>query len=168
MDSSALARVFCNSVNFGSTGSGGNKVFSLDGNSGIAAFTINGPRLAITKVGSNAVISWPLFSGFTLQATPSISPPVTWTNVGTGTIVAGQYVVTNALDSASFFRLIKQHRDLTTRCPESRGRRTTGLSCLLVRWTTRKGRKPIGSKRITQTATESPAAERVFYRLQKA
>jgi hypothetical protein len=88
-----------------STVIGGNKVFSLDGNNGIAAFAINGPRLNIVQAGSKVVLSWGLFGSFTLQATPSLSPPVTWTNVGTGTIVGGQYVVTNATDGASFYRL---------------------------------------------------------------
>ena len=79
------------------------RVFSLDGNNGILAFSINGPSLSITQVGANSVLSWPLFSGYTLQATPSLSPPVTWTNVGTGTIVGGKYVLTNAASGTSLF-----------------------------------------------------------------
>jgi len=54
------------------------------------------------------LLSWPTNqTGFTLQANPSVAAPTNWTNVSTGTIVGDQYIVTNALDTASFFRLIK-------------------------------------------------------------
>jgi hypothetical protein len=44
-----------------------------------------------------------------LQASPKVDPPpLTWTNVGTGTIVNGQYAVTNPISSkVLFYRLIK-------------------------------------------------------------
>src|SRR5262249_3527200 len=63
----------------------GNRVFSLDGNNGILAFIINGPSLAITPDPSGKVlITWPLFPGYTLQASPAVAPPpLTWTNAGT-------------------------------------------------------------------------------------
>ena len=91
----------------------GNRVFSLDGNNGIAAFNIIAPvtprpPLNIARSGAAVLLSWPTnHSGFTLQASPSVAAPITWTNVSAGTIVGDQYVVTNALDTASFFRLIK-------------------------------------------------------------
>lgn len=88
----------------------GNRVFSLDGNNGIVAFTINGPPVALTieNIGTDVVISWPLVAGSTLQATPSVSPPVTWTNVGSGSIVGGRYAVTNpATGKSLFYRLIR-------------------------------------------------------------
>jgi hypothetical protein len=57
--------------------------------------------------GGNMVLAWPVSTpGYTLQATPSLSPPITWTNVGTGTLVGLQYMVTNAISPApSFYRL---------------------------------------------------------------
>ncbi len=86
----------------------GNKVWALDANSSLAMFTINGPPLTITPAGTNVVINWPLFSGFTLQSTPSLAPPVTWSTVGTGTIVNGKYAVTNAASASSlYYRLVK-------------------------------------------------------------
>jgi hypothetical protein len=97
-------------VNFiASTVIGGNKVFSLDGNNGIVAFTINGPSLTITPSGANVVLTWPLFSGYTVQASPAVAPPpLTWTNVGTGTIISGKYSLTTpASSSALFYRLSK-------------------------------------------------------------
>ena len=66
------------------------------------------PPLNIAQSGATVLLSWPTnYSDFLLQVSPSVAVPVTWTNVGTGTIVGGQYVVTNTLDSASYFRLIK-------------------------------------------------------------
>jgi len=42
------------------------------------------PTLTIAKSGNNVTISWtPTAAGFTLQSTPSLTPPVTWTDVGT-------------------------------------------------------------------------------------
>ncbi len=96
-----------------STVIGGGKVFSLDGNNGIAAFNIVAPAsprppLNIARSGATVLLSWSTnHSGFTLQASPSVAVPTNWTNVSTGTIVGDQYIVTNALDTASFFRLIK-------------------------------------------------------------
>jgi len=96
-----------------STVIGGNKVFSLDGNNGIVAFTLvppgsPRPSLNIARSGATVLLSWPTNqTGFTLQANPSVAAPTNWTNVSTGTIVGDQYIVTNALDTASFFRLIK-------------------------------------------------------------
>jgi len=88
----------------------GNRAWSLDGNNGITAFTINGPSLTVTPDPSGKVIvTWPLFPGYTLQASPIVAPPtLTWTNVSTGTIVNGKYTVTNNPSATSlFYRLIK-------------------------------------------------------------
>jgi hypothetical protein len=81
----------------------GNRVWALDGNNGVAAFTINDPPLDIVPNGSSVIVSWPLFSGFTLQATPSLGAPITWTNVGTGTVVGGRYTLTNPAPPGSLF-----------------------------------------------------------------
>lgn len=85
-----------------------NKVFALDANNGILAFSLS-PQLNLTPEGSNVILSWVTnFAGFNLQASPSISAPITWTNVGTGTIVGGNYVVTNATGNAQlFYRLAR-------------------------------------------------------------
>ncbi len=62
-------------------------------------------EISIGQSGGNLVLSWPASSvGFTLQATPSLTPPVTWTNVpdtsGTNTI---QIPIGSG---TSFFRLV--------------------------------------------------------------
>jgi hypothetical protein len=97
-----------------STVIGGNKVFSLDGNNGIAAFEIiapvaPSPSLSIAPSAADVLLSWPSnYIGFTLQASPSVAPPVLWTNVSTGTVVNDRYVVTNSASAATlFYRLIQ-------------------------------------------------------------
>ncbi|MGI8967171.1 MAG: immunoglobulin domain-containing protein, partial [Limisphaerales bacterium] len=87
----------------------GNRVFSLDANNGLIAMNIvnpvnsQSPVLTITRSGSNVILSWNA-PDFILQATPSLSPPITWTDL----TVAGQ---TNFMDNASsgnkFYRLRK-------------------------------------------------------------
>ena len=86
----------------------GERVFALDSNNGLMAFTVV-PRLTITPSGSDVVLSWSTnFTGYTLQATPSLSPPATFTNVSTGTIVGTQYIVTNTPSAASLFYRLKK------------------------------------------------------------
>jgi hypothetical protein len=84
----------------------GDRVYALDSNNGLVAFRLE-PVLSIMPSGGNMVLAWPVSTpGYTLQATPSLSPPITWTNVGTGTLVGLQYMVTNAISPApSFYRL---------------------------------------------------------------
>lgn len=83
------------------------KVFALDANNGIVAFSFE-PTLYQTAIGSQVVLSWITnYAGFTLQATPSLSPVVTWTNVSSGTIVGGYYMVTNSTASGSLFYRLK-------------------------------------------------------------
>jgi hypothetical protein len=87
----------------------GNRVWALDGNNGLIAFTIGGPQLTIATVGSNLVESWTTNVGpLTLQATPSLASPSVWTNVGTGSVSGSRYVVTNPPAGGSlFYRLQK-------------------------------------------------------------
>jgi hypothetical protein len=87
----------------------GNRVWALDANNGLVAFTIGGPQLAITFLGSNLIESWTTNVGpLTLQATPSLTPPAVWTNVGTGTVSGSRYVMTNPPAGGSlFYRLQK-------------------------------------------------------------
>lgn len=91
----------------------GNRVFALDGNNGLLAFTIvppassQPPTLSITLSGSNVILSWPQQGSFTLQGVSDLSgSPIPWSDIGTGTAVNGQYVVTNGIStSATFYRL---------------------------------------------------------------
>ncbi len=65
--------------------------------------------LSIAQSQTNAVVSWTnAVAGYTLQATPTLSPPA-WTNVGTTPVViSGNNVVTNVItDQSGFFRLAK-------------------------------------------------------------
>lgn len=86
-----------------------NRVWALDGNNGLMAFTIEGPQLTITTSGSDLVESWTTNVGpLTLQATPSLTTPTVWTNVGTGSVSGSRYVITNPPAGGSlFYRLQK-------------------------------------------------------------
>jgi len=89
----------------------GDRVYALDSNNGLVVFRLK-PVLSITPisgdvVGGNVVLAWSATTpGYTLQARPSLSPPTTWTNVSTGTIVGAQYMVTDTVSAApKFYRL---------------------------------------------------------------
>jgi hypothetical protein len=86
----------------------GDRVYALDSNNGMAAWTLV-PVLHTVPDPSNVVLSWSAeTSGYTLVATPSLSAPTTWTNVSTGTLVGNQYFVTNSPTApALFYRLQK-------------------------------------------------------------
>src|ERR1043166_6858670 len=100
----ANANVICTTIIAGSRG------WSLDANNGLVAFNINGPTLSIVQDGSKAILSWGLFAGYTLQATPSLTAPVTWTNVAPPAAiftVNGKYTVTNSISGAGlYYRLV--------------------------------------------------------------
>jgi hypothetical protein len=87
----------------------GNRVWALDANNGLMAFAIEGPQLTIATSGSNLVESWTTNLGpLTLQATPALTTPTVWTNVGTGTVTGSRYQVTNPPAGGSlFYRLQK-------------------------------------------------------------
>src|SRR5262249_50281558 len=64
--------------------------------------------MAITKQGNNVVISWPLYpNGFTLESTPGLSPPITWTPVTNTPVISNNtYQMTvNSLSNMSYYRL---------------------------------------------------------------
>jgi hypothetical protein len=86
----------------------GDRVFALDANNGMAAYTL-APVLHVTPSAPNVVLSWSAdVTGYTLKATPSLASPITWTNVSSGTLVGNQYFVTNSASAASlFYRLQK-------------------------------------------------------------
>lgn len=60
------------------------------------------PVLSIQLSGTNAILTWPTdVTGFSLQTTTNLAPPVVWSALG------GQYSVTNPVSSKQrFFRLI--------------------------------------------------------------
>jgi hypothetical protein len=86
----------------------GERVFALDSNNGLMALVLV-PRLTLTAALPNVVLSWPSsFSGYMLQATPSLTSPVNWTNVSSGVLNGSQYSVTNnAASGRLFYRLHK-------------------------------------------------------------
>ena len=88
----------------------GNKIYALNGNNGIVVVTLQGPAptLNVTLMGGQAVISWSssFGSGFTLYSTTSLTPTITWSPEGAGTLIGGSYWVTNDLSAAAkFYRL---------------------------------------------------------------
>jgi len=88
----------------------GNKVYALDGNNGIVAFTVvlpAAPQLSITRTGSDVVLSWSSSAaGFVLQRNAGLVP-ADWMDVSTTpTIVNGQNTVSeNASNGKTFYRL---------------------------------------------------------------
>jgi len=65
--------------------------------------------LSIAKSQTNAVLSWTnAATGYTLQATPTLSPPA-WTNVTIApVVVSGNYVVTNSMTNKMLFYRLTQ------------------------------------------------------------
>ena len=60
--------------------------------------------------GNEIILSWPTDAvGFTLQSTPSLTPPMTWMDfLETPAVVGSQFVVTNMMGGgAKFYRLRK-------------------------------------------------------------
>ena len=80
------------------------------------AFEMFGLKLNIALTNNNAVISWPLApTGFRLQSTTSLTPPVAWTSVNATVSVntnTGQNIVTLPVGVANqFFRLLRPTAD---------------------------------------------------------
>ena len=72
------------------------------------AIQLQPPVLNIAQNGNNIVLSWSTnHIGYTLEAKTDLSPLSNWTPVlGTPTILANQFTVTNSVASGSqFFRL---------------------------------------------------------------
>jgi hypothetical protein len=72
-------------------------------------FTTAPVALALATAQTNAVLSWTnAATGYTLQATPSLSPAA-WTNVTIPPVViSGNYVVTNAMSGKTIFYRLAQ------------------------------------------------------------
>lgn len=90
----------------------GSKVYALDANNGLVAFTIVAPanlQPTVAIAGAEVHISWPTnFPGYSLYSTPSLASPITWTFEGAGAVVGAQFVVTNTLSTNDkFYRLQK-------------------------------------------------------------
>jgi uncharacterized repeat protein (TIGR03803 family) len=88
--------VFANGTLYGTASEGGTAgfgtVFSLS----------SAPTLAITLLGTNAIVTWPSnVTGYNLQSTTNLTPPSAWN------AVSGQYSVTNPIVTRQkFFRLM--------------------------------------------------------------
>lgn len=69
---------------------------------------LNHPSLTITLAGTDLVLSWPAtFVGFTLQRA-SVLPSGSWSTATPAPVISGsQWVVTNAITSRTFYRLMK-------------------------------------------------------------
>jgi hypothetical protein len=69
------------------------------------------PTLAISRSGGNVVLSWPAnATGFVLEVTSNLAPPVTWTSVNTGGAIeeGGQKKLTLPLEAGPrFYRMRK-------------------------------------------------------------
>ena len=74
------------------------------------AFEIFAMPLSISKSGTNVVITWPIApTGFTLQSTSDLNPPISWMTVTNAPVVANNQnnVVLGATIAAQFFRLVR-------------------------------------------------------------
>jgi hypothetical protein len=79
----------------GFTGNG--TVFSL------SLGSISPPQLTINSSGANVILTWPTnATGFTLESTTNLAPPVIWTTV------SGQNAVTNPISARQMFYRLSQ------------------------------------------------------------
>lgn len=101
-----------NANSFGQVVVATNRVFAIDGNNGVVAFTITNappaaPQLTATLSGNQVTISWPSSAtGYVLQSTPSLSP-INWTTNNTPVIPQGGFntVTESASTGTKFYRL---------------------------------------------------------------
>jgi hypothetical protein len=91
----------------------GNRVWAVDGNNGLAAFTIIppgplAPSLTISRSGSDVVLSWPApATGYVLQGTPFLSP-APWTTIPGATLNGNTYSLTESASTGNkYYRLCK-------------------------------------------------------------
>ncbi len=75
-----------------------------------ASVVVTPPQLAITRSGTNDILSWTnTATGFTLESTTNLIPPITWSTVSpAAVIVNGQFTVTNAVSPAPEFYRLRQ------------------------------------------------------------
>lgn len=74
----------------------------------VVAYTAPLPRLTMSFSAAKVTLTWPANSGFTLESTASLVPPVVWTiNSLAPAVVNGQNVLTEPISSQQrFYRLI--------------------------------------------------------------
>jgi hypothetical protein len=86
----------------------GSRVWALNANNGLMAFTIAAPSLAINQAGPDVVVSWTTnVPGLQLQSTPTLSPAA-WADVtNTVTLVGGRYTITDTVSVSRFYRLLE-------------------------------------------------------------
>jgi uncharacterized repeat protein (TIGR03803 family) len=88
---------------YGTAASGGSS-----GNGTVFSFTLSRPQLAITRSGTNVILTWSASaSGYILESTTNLGSAVLWTtNSTTPVILNGLDTVTNAIGlSSRFYRL---------------------------------------------------------------
>ena len=88
---------------YGTAASGGSS-----GNGTLFSFTLPRPRLAITRSGTNVILTWSAgISGYTLESTTNLGSAMVWTTNSTAPVVVnGQNTVTNPVSgSQKFYRL---------------------------------------------------------------
>jgi hypothetical protein len=90
----------------------GNKLFAIDANNGLAAFTISssqGPSIKIVQSPPNIIISWTNSpAGFSLEGTTNLAPPASWSATGTPVTNGEQISVTESVGTGKkFYRLRK-------------------------------------------------------------
>ena len=76
----------------------------------VVALVVPPVSLQVRPSGNGLILAWPAeVLGFTLQSTPSLTPPVTWTDsLDMPAVVGAQFTVTNPITgSAQFYRLCK-------------------------------------------------------------
>jgi hypothetical protein len=74
------------------------------------AFDFTPVKLSIARSGTNVIVSWPASpAGFALQAAPSLSAPITWQDVLTGSVLSNvmNTVTLPSASSMQFFRLFR-------------------------------------------------------------
>lgn len=87
----------------GGVGSNGTESYAL-------AFESFALSLTIQKSDTNIVVSWPLApTGFQLQSTTTLNPPVSWTTVPNATVFTNNQnqVTLPPIETAQFFRLVR-------------------------------------------------------------
>jgi hypothetical protein len=75
-----------------------------------SGYHLTPPSLQAMPGGNQMLLSWPTSAvGFALQSTLSLTPPVTWSNIGTApALFGGRWTVTNSFSASNkFFRLYK-------------------------------------------------------------
>jgi uncharacterized repeat protein (TIGR03803 family) len=106
--------VLSGSVLYGTATYGGSPSGNGDANGTIFSISlpVSTPQLTVYPSGSNLILSWETnhagvdFSGYILQSTTNLAPPVWITNLPAPVIVNGQYTVTNPISGTQqFFRL---------------------------------------------------------------